>query len=557
MDLSRYEDDGSRDDVLSISEVLGLLEDDHPSIEHIVVDIPEYTVPRDALLGKDEFERLGRALAKNTNLSTVCLRCAEGYYDIEFDRLFVLRLLQLMNKNRHICHFELHGLEELVDEAFYILDPFLKYNDNLLSFDGSSNDISATDMNILLFSLTRRKSPLRTLLLDHCGIGLEELIEMIKLLKERPEMTPKNISLAFNNIGDKGCFYISEMLIDPNIHVEKLKLTSNSIGKQGLQFIAAALSVRSSPLERLDIGSNFMTDEDLEAFMGIFSTTPALIPKKLSFNHNRIGVDGMTVLSIVLASRHTPLEMLHLDRNNFGLDGLRVFLEVFSAKPNLMPKILNLSENNFDVEWYIALSEMMQNEHCSLEELHIYDLRLDEDTVSHVVASLKNNKRLTNLDISIKNTSNSVWDQISQLLCDTTSIAATYASNHTLLKFGESESENEPFEVGTYLTMNENPNKLSVARVKVINSHFAYNFRLEQFRGMKPALLAAVFEFCEKAFEDHEDFRAETYDFDYPEPYFGGPRYNKLTINYLIVKNFDSIFDFVRPKNRKRRWSDV
>jgi len=555
MDLSRYEDDGSRDDVLSINEVLSLLEDDHPSIEHVVVDIPENNVPRDALLGKDEFERLGLALAKNTTLSTVCFHFSEGYYDIEFDRLFVLRLLQLMNKNRHLFHLELHGLDELLDEALYILDPFLKYNDKLFSFDGSSNRIRTTEMNILMFALTRRRWPLRTLQLDHCGIDLEVLIEMIKLLNEKPKMTPRNISLAFNDIGDKGCYCIAEMLIDPKIHLEELKLTSNSIGKQGLQFIAAALSARSSALERLDIGSNSMTDEDLAAFMGILSTTPALIPNKLSFEHNRIGVYGVSVLGIVLASRDTPLEMLHLGRSNFGSDGLRAFLEVFSPKPNVMPKILNLSNNNADVEWYIALSELMQNEHCSLEGLHIKDLHLDDDLVSHIVTSLKNNERLTNLDIAIKNTSDSVWDQISQLLCDKTSIAATYASNHTLLKFGE--SENEPFEVETYLTMNEHPSKLSVARIKVINSHFAYNFRLEPFRGMKPALLAGVLEFCEKAYTDHDEFREDTYDYEYPEPYFGGPRYNNLTINYLMVKNFLSTFDYIRPRNRKRQWSDV
>ena len=64
------------------------------------------------------------------------------------------------------------------------------------------------------------------------------------------------------------------------------------------------------------------------------------------------------------------------------------------------------------------------------------------------------------------------WEALSNVLCNKSSIDATYQSNHTLEKFTGSAGENIPFGTASLLNMNRNPNKFEVARQKIIESHF-------------------------------------------------------------------------------------
>ena len=62
----------------------------------------------------------------------------------------------------------------------------------------------------------------------------------------------------------------------------------------------------------------------------------------------------------------------------------------------------------------------------------------------------------------------SVWNALSTILCDTSTIESIYFSNHTL-RGGLYEANGD---IASYLQLNENANKVEVARQKILRYHF-------------------------------------------------------------------------------------
>jgi len=94
-----------------------------------------------------------------------------------------------------------------------------------------------------------------------------------------------------------------------------------------------------------------------------------------------------------------------------------------------------------------------------------------------VLMALSHNRHLKMLELG-GNTTTGVMNEehficqvqqcVSNIICDATSIESTYSSNHTLCYVKVRRVEVED----AYLTMNQNENKASVARQKILMHHF-------------------------------------------------------------------------------------
>lgn len=118
-----------------------------------------------------------------------------------------------------------------------------------------------------------------------------------------------------------------------------------------------------------------------------------------------------------------------------------------------------------------------RNLRCQFSGLETLDIRnsiglMDNEQIhAELCDALYQNKKLTHLllfdylltiDIS--------WERFSRLLCNPDSIAATFASNHTLQKVVHKFEQ--PGELMELLAMNENAGKYDIARRKIIKVHF-------------------------------------------------------------------------------------
>ena len=148
--------------------------------------------------------------------------------------------------------------------------------------------------------------------------------------------------------------------------------------------------------------------------------------------------------------------------------------------------------------WH-TLSTLLQNHNCTLTKLDIYgNTHIDDEAVLHFANALVNNTTLTvlNLDDNMRITERG-WTALSNMLCDKSSIGATYSSNHTLRQLADEDEYELEWEEGvvmfipsdllSLLHLNMIMSKTEVARLKILFAHMLNddNINVEAFTDME------------------------------------------------------------------------
>ena len=93
---------------------------------------------------------------------------------------------------------------------------------------------------------------------------------------------------------------------------------------------------------------------------------------------------------------------------------------------------------------------------------------IDDEVVIDFATALAGNTSLKVLKLSGNNGLTSRgWNALANTLCDKSNAETLYASNHTLHKVWAS-----PDDINVHLQLNENANKVEVARQKILRYHF-------------------------------------------------------------------------------------
>ena len=142
------------------------------------------------------------------------------------------------------------------------------------------------------------------------------------------------------------------------------------------------------------------------------------------------------------------LEAIDLSSNHIGSGGCESLAGILKHANSIL-RIIALDRNDVDDKGAIALANALVG-NTELEELH-----------------LDRNNSITTVG----------WDAFSQVLCNTSSINATYCSNHTLQRLEEFECEVVPNEVSCLLDMNCNCNKRDVAMKKILRLHRHFDMK--------------------------------------------------------------------------------
>ena len=119
---------------------------------------------------------------------------------------------------------------------------------------------------------------------------------------------------------------------------------------------------------------------------------------------------------------------------------------------------------------------------------------LDDETITAFIRLLVNNRRSTHLYIG--DTSNNVKVAFSKLLCDTSSVNATYLSNHTITYLGVPANQNQ---LKPLLDINKWEDKKEVAMFKILQTHNDIN--MTQFFEWEFKVLPLMIGWLERASE--------------------------------------------------------
>ena len=99
---------------------------------------------------------------------------------------------------------------------------------------------------------------------------------------------------------------------------------------------------------------------------------------------------------------------------------------------------------------------------------------LDEHVVAAFAKALVNNQALIRLSLNGLQLSASGLQSFTTMLCDTSSVNATFLSNHTLQYVNTPDTN---ISIGPLLAMNRNANKEKVAIIKILRHHYQFDMQ--------------------------------------------------------------------------------
>ena len=196
---------------------------------------------------------------------------------------------------------------------------------------------------------------------------------------------------------------------------------------------------------------------------------------ELSFD-NKIGKLGITALGNFLKNSELKIQSLELRHHELGNGGAAILGSALAINKTLKKLVLK-DDATIDLAGWQGFLNFLQYPSSTLEKLHLSDCFLNFDCIREVLMALSHNRHLKVLEFSwsyqlgllmIVFLRQKILHCLSNVVCDVTSIESTYSSNHTLCCVRVAGSTYE----SSYLTMNENENKASVARQKILKHHF-------------------------------------------------------------------------------------
>ncbi|EJK48051.1 hypothetical protein THAOC_33184 [Thalassiosira oceanica] len=253
---------------------------------------------------------------------------------------------------------------------------------------------------------------------------------------------------------------------------------------------------RMATLRKLVLQANSLDDDCTRLLAQGLSDCKQI--QSLNLCDNRISDDGLDVLVQRLP---TSVDALDLARNDITL--ARHVLR-------LRFRVLDISGNSLCPGGTRVIAVSLANPECRLESLNVRGCNIGDEETATLADGLRNNQRLTHMSLGNNNITERGWNAFSPILCDVSSINATYNSNHTLHLGGN--GADIPENVRLLVSLNEGENKSRVAANKILQAHRHLDMKtlfgrelgllpyvvawLDHFAKSRPGLkLSSIFEF--------------------------------------------------------------
>ncbi|XP_073699882.1 NACHT, LRR and PYD domains-containing protein 3-like [Garra rufa] len=281
--------------------------------------------------------------------------------------------------------------------------------------------------------------------LINCSIGEEGCAALISALRSNPSHL-RELNLNYNKPGDSGVKLLSALLEDPHCKLETLWLWKCSIGEEGCAALISALRSNSSHLRLLDLRLNIpvetgqklrsalqkdphcklkklllincsIGEEGCAALISALRSNPSHL-RQLSLSYNKPGDSGVKLLSALLEDPHCKLETLWLFDCSIGEEGCAALISALRSNPSHLRE-LDLSYNKPGDSGVKLLSALLEDPHCKLEKLWLNSCSIGEEGCAALISALRSNpSHLRLLDLSYNKPGDSGVKLLSALLED-------------------------------------------------------------------------------------------------------------------------------------------
>ncbi|XP_051763715.1 NACHT, LRR and PYD domains-containing protein 12-like isoform X4 [Ctenopharyngodon idella] len=321
-------------------------------------------------------------------------------------------------------------------EGCAALTSALRSNSLLRELDLTGNKIGDEGLMLLSDGLKDPHCKLETLRLSYCNITDESCAALTSALRSNSHL--RKLDLPDNKIGDEGLTLLSDGLKDPhcklekltlfdcnitaegcaalasalrsNSHLRKVDLSENKIGDEGLMLLSDGLKDPHCKLEKLKLYDCNITDEGCAALTSALRSNSHL--RELNLSDDKIGDGGLTLLSDGLQDPHCKLEKLTLYDCNITAEGCAALTSALRSNSHL--RELGLSQSKIGGRGLMLLSDGLKDPHCKLENLMLYDCNITAEGCAALASALRSNSQLRELNLS----ENKIGDEGLMLLSD-------------------------------------------------------------------------------------------------------------------------------------------
>ena len=139
---------------------------------------------------------------------------------------------------------------------------------------------------------------------------------------------------------------------------------------------------------------------------------------------------------------------------------------------------------------------ILESPNFHLTELYISHNNIDAEAVAAFANALTRNHMMNTLDLDNNHSITAEgWEALLKLLCNTSSVNATFLSNHTLDYLGDEVNDHEM--LGPLLGLNGRDDKKEVAMIKILQCH--EDFDMQPFFEWEFKVLPLVLNWLERA----------------------------------------------------------
>lgn len=354
-------------------------------------------------------------------------------------------------------------------DIFYILHPFFKDNVCFRHFEVYEYEGVPKAVTSLVSALSKcRKDQLRVFKFDKVFCTDRQAVALFDSLREQTALT--HLGFTYNTcIGEAGWTALATLLKNPASKIEFLDLCLTDLDDDSITILGNAL-VNSNALVKLRV----LLLNGLKPVV-LFQQGPGnTLIIDVKRNGPTLLAPGWRAVSSLVSHPTCSLGHLSLSQTKMSEEGVSMLGNALSVNNTI--EFLDLSENIFiTVAGWREFSECLRNPKSALAELNLSQCKIGDKGACVLVRALENNSSLKIMDLSGNNgIKDRFWKVLIHVLGYKSSITATYSSNHTLCTLKMDGSDDQGLRKAAFrlLNLNENEDKVKVARQKIMRYHF-------------------------------------------------------------------------------------
>ena len=249
-------------------------------------------------------------------------------------------------------------------------------------------------------------------------------------------------------------------------------------------------SITNKSLERVELQDNNIADHHMVDIIVALSMHPNL--KYLDLDGNHLSKKGCVALSTLLQCSATELKELSISDNPM-IDDEGIEALVPELKKTALEDVA-IGSVRITIRGWKSFATLLECPNSNLTTLRISHSNLDDQVVAAFAKALTSNRKLRRLNLHGLQTSANGEQLFSNTLCDTSSVNATFMSNHTLVFV---DARNATGTVKSIFRCNARFDKKEVAIIKILRHH--EEFDMQPFFEWEFKVLPMILDWFERA----------------------------------------------------------